>query len=164
MTSKAERRRRRKAARAALASATPPQPQHAVSGPYIASDSGPTPERQTRGLWINGNYDAHHDEIARLYAQRKLTPTQEQAARSFEELHTGYLAEYPELTGYKSCLAGGSGGYDGGDGNPAVIAEYRRAVRKVGMLGERELVWVCVEKHPVRRLDILRAALDALAG
>ena len=133
----------------------------------------PTPERMARGTWAEATgaaksqqpiIDLAHDRVGQLHCEKQITDAQEQTARAYQELHARYIDELPEISGYKSCLAGGSGGYDAGDGNAAVIAEYRRICRKAGMIGERELYNVCVMGDRPRNIMILRRALDDVSA
>ena len=133
----------------------------------------PTPERMARGTWAEAKgvvkslqsiTDLAHDVVGQLHCAKQITDRQEQAARSYQELRARFLEELPEVTGYKSCLAGGSGGYDASDGNAATIRDIRALERSVGMIGSSELHHVCAMDNPPRNLSILRQALDAVAG
>lgn len=138
----------------------------------VALCERPTPERHAQGTWAEAEgsmksrqpiVDLAADQIGRLYTRKQITSTQEQAARHWQELRARYLAELPEISGYKSCLAGSVPGYDDSDGNPAVIAEYRTLEGKLGVVYRRELLWVCDEGNEPTSVPKLRAALDVVA-
>lgn len=108
--------------------------------------------------------DAACDVIGALYVGRHITHAQEQAARAFQELRAAYLAELPDISGYKSCLDGGVPGYDDGDGNPEVIARYRSIEGKLELGQRRELLLVCDMGDRPTNIELLRAALDVVAS
>ena len=133
----------------------------------------PTPERKSRGSWAvpqgglksqQPMVDVASDMIGQLLVAKQITSEQEQAARQWQELRARYVAEMPEIQGYKSCLAGSVPGYDDGDGNPAVIAEYRGIERALGWRLRREVLWVADLDNAPTRIETLRAALDVIAG
>lgn len=181
--SRAKRRRNKKARKAsqvALAGGGSQNQQMAPTRPAYQADGvsrgeaiRPTSERMGKGTWAEPTgtaksqqpiIDLAHDRVGLLHCEKQITDAQEQTARAYQELHARYMDELPEVSGYKSCLAGGSGGYDAGDGNAAVIAEYRRICRKAGMIGERELYNVCVMGDRPRNIMILRRALDDVSA
>ncbi len=133
----------------------------------------PTDERRAHGSWAEPQggqksrqpvIDLAVDAIGRLLVQNKISSAQEQAARQYQQLRAAYLAEFPDIGGYKSCLAGGTPGYDDGDGNAAVIAEYRRMEGRLNLMQRRELLWVCDMGNRPTNLVLLRKALDILGG
>jgi hypothetical protein len=146
-----------------------------ASGPEIGlsvESSRPTTERKSRGTWAEPQGMGKHerpvvdlasDEIGRLYQAGRITSGQEQAARHFEELRAAYLDELPDVREFKSCLAGSIPGFDDGDGNPEVIAAYRKAERRMTLPQRRELLIVLNGERP-RNIETLRAALDAIGG
>ena len=172
MSSKAARRRAKKAAQKTLG-----QVIKEVTAP-AAQPSGrravrPTEERKAHGTWATPSGAVKHqqpmvdmasDQIGILFVRGKLNPTQEQSARAFQQARADYLCELPDVSGYKSCLAGSVPGYDDGDGNPAVIQAYRSLERRLRIGGYlREVIWVCAEDNRPNNLDALRAGLDLLA-
>ena len=133
----------------------------------------PTEERKAHGIWATPSGAVKHqqpyvdmvpDEVARLYVQGAITSTMEQSARSFQQARASYILELPDVSGYKSCLAGSVPGYDDGEGDAHVIAAYRSLERRLRIGGYlREVIWVCAEDNPPNNLDALRAGLDLLA-
>ena len=137
-------------------------------------DNRPTPERRARGVWQEptGKDASDHmlrdlapDMIGRLYTQRALNLQQHDAARDFQSIVAAFQAELG-LGGYRSCLADDGGGYDAGDGNPAVFAAYEGMKRRLGAVRFMFLRSEC-DKGPERNpgnLALLRNALDAFSG
>lgn len=132
----------------------------------------PTPERIARGVWTKPTGMGKHeipvtdltaDMVALLLHQQRITSGQEQAARTFQAARLAYLAELPEISGYKSCIAGDVPGFDDGDGDPVVIERYRDIERAVGLNGRRELLWVCDLGNKPRSIELLRWALDVIS-
>jgi hypothetical protein len=132
----------------------------------------PTAERMARGVWTEPKgmgkneipvTDVTADMIGLLLYRRIITSSQEQAARTYQAARLAYLAELPEISGYKSCIAGDVPGYDDGEGDPRVIERYRDIERAVGLAGRRELLWVCEDNQKPCRIDVLRLALDAIS-
>lgn len=134
----------KKRAKKARQAADAPTPANVSAAPavYVAEveDNRPTAERRARGIWHMPKgqgksdrpmFDRAEDMIGRLYAEGQLTDGQEMAARQWQEIHAAYEAEIG-CKGYRSCLDIGSGGYDGSDGNPAVMREYRRLLKALG--------------------------------
>ena len=133
----------------------------------------PTPERLQRGIWTEPKGMGKHeipvaditsDVIAALLHRQQITSSQEQSARTFQAARAAYLAELPEVGGYKSCLAGEVPGYDDGDGDPQVIERYRDIESAVGRKGRLELIWVCEDQQKPRSIDVLRWALDVIGA
>lgn len=131
----------------------------------------PTAERMARGVWTEPKGMGKHeipvtdlaaDMIGLLHYLGRITERQTQAALTFMEARIAYLAEIPDVTGYKSCIAGDVPGYDDGDGDPVVIERYRRMERALGRQGRIEMLWVCEGNHTPRSLDLLRWALDVV--
>jgi hypothetical protein len=132
----------------------------------------PTAERMARGVWTEPKgmgkneipvTDLAADMIGLLLIRRIITDSQEQAARTFQAARLAYLAELPEISGYKSCIAGDVPGYDDGDGCAETIERYRKIERAVGIAGRRELLHVCEEGQKPHKVDVLRWALDAIS-
>ena len=175
MSSKSARRRARKKRRTEAQQAVtyietlkepmpPPDAAESVS-------NRPTPERMARGSWAmpQGNQksrqpvvDAASDVVGYLHVQRLITTAQEQAARHFQRLRRAYMSEL-EITEYKSCLAGSVPGYDDGEGNKDVIAEYRTIEARLPIPLRREVLRVCDANHQPASLDRLRAGLNLMA-
>lgn len=131
----------------------------------------PTPERLARGVFTKPKGMGKHeipvtdltaDMVALLLHHQRITTGQEQAARTFQAARLAYLAELPEISGYKSCIAGDVPGFDDGDGDPVVIERYRDIERAVGLNGRRELLWVCDLGNKPRSIELLRWALDVI--
>lgn len=167
MTSKTQRRRKRKAANQ-QATTAPTADLRIVTAPISATTTQPTAERRARGTWHVtkiGLQDIACDLIGRLAVDGLLTGQQVEAARLFQEIHAAYVAELGTV-GYRSCIAGGSGGYDAGDGNPEAIRAYNRMAATVGP----KHLWIlrqdCAKGPDDRSWSIegLRSALDAMGA
>lgn len=100
----------------------------------------PTKERLCHGVWAKATgadrrsqpmVDLASDMIGRLFIEKKITAQQLESARAFQDVYEPYKAELG-LGGFKSCLAGGSGGHDDGDGNPEAFKAYYAMRDKVG--------------------------------
>ncbi|MGR3524851.1 MAG: hypothetical protein ACU0CT_02490 [Paracoccaceae bacterium] len=147
-----------------------------VSGPEIGlsvESSRPTSERKSRGTWAEPSGMGKHerpvvdlasDEIGRLFQAGRITGSQEQAARQYQELRAAYISELPDVRGFKSCLAGSVPGYDDSMGNPEVIAAWRKLDGRLSHPQRREMLLVCDMGERPRSIDVLRAALDAIGG
>ena len=166
-----QRRKTRRAQKRTLASMTAPHRPKRASQPLPSGPvERPTPERAARGRWTQPDeksaalVDLQSDVVGWLYETQQITTQQEHAARTFQSLRAAYMAELPEVSGYRSCLAGSTQGFDDGDGDPVVIVEYRTIERIVGLRGRVELLRVCEDQQPPVSLPILAAALDAIAG
>ena len=106
--------------------------------------------------------DIASDTIGLIHYRGQITSRQEQAARSFQAIRAAYLAELPEISGYKSCIAGDVPGHDDGDGDPVVIARYRKIERELGKQGRVEMLLVCADNEQPRSIELLRWALDVV--
>ena len=171
MASKAQKRRNKRRAKGD----TPDAPQRsgaqtiALRAVSKRQSTKPTPERRTRGVWVEGkdaqpDVDLACDMAGALYQARKISQQQLEAARSFQEVRAAYVAELG-VAGYRSCLAGGVGGHDDSDGNPEVFRAYRQITRG---LSPRQVVTLergldlspadagCLTVH------LIRSALDAI--
>jgi hypothetical protein len=135
--------------------------------------SRPTSERKSRGTWAEPQGMGKHerpvvdlasDEIGRLYQAGRITGSQEQAARLYQELRAAYLAELPDVRGYKSCLAGSVPGYDDSDGDAQIIASWRKMEARMNLAQRREMLIVCDMEQRPRSIEMLRAALDAISA
>jgi len=134
----------------------------------------PTAERLRQGKWATPQgtgksqqpmVDLASDMIGALYEARKISISQEQAARVFQQLRDAYVAEF-DLSGFKSCLAGGVSGHDDSDGNPEAKKAYEDLEKRIGMVKTAILEIECA-KGPDRKpndLIALHRALDAVAG
>ena len=131
----------------------------------------PTAERMAKGVWTQPKgmgkneipvTDIASDTIGLLHYRGQITSRQEQAARSFQAIRAAYLAELPEISGYKSCIAGDVPGHDDGDGDPVVIARYRKIERELGKQGRVEMMLVCADNEQPRSIELLRWALDVV--
>ena len=147
-----------------------------VSGPEIGlsvESSRPTSERKSRGTWAEPSGMGKHDrpvvdlasdEIGRLFQAGRITGSQEQAARQYQELRAAYISELPDVRGFKSCLAGSVPGYDDSMGNPEVIAAYRKVESLLGVKGRREMLWVADSDQKPTNIELFRWCLDAISG
>jgi hypothetical protein len=165
MTSKAQSLRNKRAQ-----AATKP-----VEAGYVPSPRGhtstPTNERLARGKWARPNKDhgAYVDQcsdmIGRLLVTGQINQSQEQSARAFSEVYGAYKIEIgiPEC---KSCIAVSSGGYDAGDGNPAVYAAYYKMREKIGRVKTSMLQNECFKDAEAMPYDLaaLRNALNCLGS
>lgn len=140
-----------------------------LAGVAKRQSNKPTKERQMRGVWAKGkdeqpDVDLAADMAGALYHRREITEAQLEAARSFQEIRAAYVAELG-VAGYKSCLAGGVGGHDEGDGNPEVFKAYRHITRRLSRPQVRVLE-VGLEMAPDQAGSLtvwkLRDALDAI--
>ena len=173
MTKAANRRKRKQRRQLDVRTMTPANVGEAPAV-YVAEveDNRPTAERRARGIWHMPKgqgksdrpmFDRAEDMIGRLYAEGQLTDAQEMAARQWQELRAAYQAELG-VKGYRSCLDISSGGYDGSDGNPRVVAEYRRLTKALGASASSILAQEC-SKGPERKpqhIAFLRIALDRM--
>lgn len=136
----------------------------------------PTDERKARGVWIEPQgamraaqptVDVACDAVGRMYERKLIGKAEEQAARRFQEIRAAYIAEMPDIAQFKSCIAGSVPGYDDGDGNPAILAAYRKIERTMTP-GQRSLVIaLCEGGHvpsDVLTYRRLRDGLCAMAG
>lgn len=176
MTSVAEKKRRKRAIKAKGRVSPSGKADHTTLAATVIQDrqsNRPTPERMSRGKWAEPQgpkksdqpiVDTQADMIAVLHAQGQISDGQEQAARHFQALRTAYLAELPDVKGYRSCIDPSVPGFDDGDGDPAVIAEYRGLERKLSYPQRRELLAVCESDQMRCNNEILRQALDVVGS
>jgi hypothetical protein len=169
MTSKAARRRERQKRaverfHALAATHGPKEAEDAPTGEILR----PTAERQAKGMWAELKprapaIDLACDYIGKLYAMKLIEYHHHEAARLFQGIVAAFQADLP-IGGYRSCLAEGFGGYDGGDGNPEAVRDYERMKRKLGAV---RFVYLRNETAKpadarVRDVDVLKRALDAV--
>jgi len=140
--------------------------------PRESRTARPTPERLAQGTWATPQGVGKHmqpmvdlasDMIGVLYQTKQINTSQEQAARLFQELRAAYLSELG-TKGYGSCLADNQTGYDGGDGNPEVIAAYRKLEDRIGRINTACLILEC-DRGPTDRpisMRAIKAALNAV--
>lgn len=164
------RARRRAKQRAAQAQAPQRTPSRSRStGASVALCDRPTAERLARGTWHIASkeapaVDVTSDMVGRLLASRQITQSQEQAARTWQELRRAYLAELPEISGYRSCIDPSVPGFDDGDGDPVIIERFRKIELALGHEGRRIMLWVCDQDERPYDVRLLRWALDVVAG
>lgn len=148
-------------------------PAHEAAQRAESDAERPTEQRRSRGTWAEPQGMGKHerpvvdlasDEIGRLYQAGRITSAQEQAARHYQELRAAYIAELPDVKGYRSCLAGSVPGFDDGDGNADVIRAFRSIEARMTLAQRREMLIVCDMEQRPRSLDTLRGALDAIGG
>lgn len=164
-----ERARKRFTILAAAANTNTPE-----EAPVIQDPFRPTPERRRHGKWADPQgqgkafqpvVDLAPDMIGSLYQSGKISTSQEQAARLFQELRAAFVAELG-TSGYGSCLADNTQGYDASDGNPEAIARYRTLEDRIGVLMTQTLTVEC-DKGPSDKpwdLAVLRNALDCVSA
>jgi hypothetical protein len=169
MISKRQRREIKKANSASTAVHRTAKPDlRVVTANRSEITTQPTPERRAMGVWHttkDGTQDMAHDMIGRLATEGKLTSQQVESARVFQETRAAYVAELG-INGFKSCLAGGSGGYDAGDGNPESIRAYSKIENAVGPKHIWMLRQECDKLASDKPWSIagLRDALDAMGA
>jgi hypothetical protein len=134
----------------------------------------PTTERRARGVWADPKradaktaapVDLASDMIGALYMAKKLTTSQEQAARAWQGLREGYVSELG-VSGYKSCLAGSSAGHDDSDGNPEAVKAYRSIEKRIGRIASACLIRETEKLSGDKPYDlnVLRNALNVVAA
>ena len=122
-TWKSSPKKGRKAAKAAK-----PQKTH--------DNNRPTPQREAMGKFEYKDktaFDMHHDMIARLHSEGKLSKAQEDAARAYEEVRAGFVSELGIAPIKDSCDAS-QGGFDAGDGNPAAKKAHDDMRKRIGRI------------------------------
>lgn len=138
-------------------------------------DSGQRPSewRRRRGVWADPTgsakstqptVDLAADMIGALHCAKRITDAQEQAARTFQQARRAYIAELPDVAGYKSCISTSVPGYDDSDGDAQVIAAYRSIERLLTMRERSEVLRVCEDNDKPSRLETLHNALDKIGG
>ena len=177
MSSKAAARRKKKAAQgqqSPQAARVAETTTNATSWANIGQTTRPTPERMALGKWIKPQgadkrsqpmVDTASDMIGRLYEQGQLTASQEQSARTFQELWAAYRSELG-VSEYRSCLAGGVGAHDESDGRPEVYAAWYGLCDKIGRVSVAAIkmhVERGADEKPIN-LPALKSALDRVAG
>jgi hypothetical protein len=137
--------------------------------PIVRDDARPTDERLARGQWTapnaSGAYvDTACDMIGRLLFDGLITQQQAQAARMFSEVYAAYRDEIG-IQDAKSCIAESSGGFDPGDGNPAVYKRYYAMTAKMGRANTSMLQTECLKDadNKPASLFALHFALNCLA-
>jgi len=169
---KRRRQREKEQMRGFMAESTSTAPQ-AASQPTDGKAERPTAERLAHGCWSEpqgmGKHerpfvDLHSDMVGLLFEGGMITTSQEQAARHLQQVRARYLEELPDISGYKSCIAGGVAGHDDSDGDPQTIAEYRQLERRLSRDQRAEVLRVCEEGNKPRSIDLLRGALNVIAG
>ena len=151
-----------------VATGQPPPPRGAAERP--------TDERKARGVWIEPQgamraaqptVDVANDAVGRMYERKLIGKAEEQAARRFQEIRAAYIAEMPDIAQFKSCIAGSVPGYDDGDGNPAILAAYRKIERTMTPAQRSLVIALCEGGHvptDVLTYRRLRDGLCAMAG
>jgi len=135
MSSKAQKRRNKRMAKAATQNTQDRSGAQTIALRAVSKRQSmkPTPERKARGVWVDGkdaqpDVDLAEDLAGTLFHARQISDRQLEAARQFQEIRAAYIAEFA-VPGYKSCLAGGVGGHDEGDGNPEAFRAYRKITK-----------------------------------
>lgn len=173
MSSKAQKRRNKRLAKAATQDTPERSGAQTIALRAVSKRQSmkPTAERRAHGVWVEGkdaqpDVDMASDMAGALFHARQISDRHLEAARAFQEVRAPYLAEY-ELAGFKSCLAGGVGGYDGGDGNIQAKQAYEHFIRNLAPCQVRVLeVGLYMEPDQAGSLTVwkLRDALDAIAN
>jgi len=171
VSSKAQKRRNKRLAKSSsqVAQDTTGEQVIAIRTVCKRQSMKPTAERRAHGVWVEGkadqpDVDMASDMAGSLFHRREITEQQLEAARAFQEVRAAYVAELG-VAGYKSCLAGGVGGHDEGDGNPEVFKAYRHITRKLSKPQIRVLeVGLDMPPEQVGSLTVwkLRDAIDAI--
>lgn len=104
--------------------------------------------------------DLASDYIGQLFHSKQINSSQEQAARTFQELRAAYVQELG-TTGFGSCLADNQQGHDSSDGNPEAIRAYEALTARIGRIKTASLV-LMTEGTEVD-ITALRRALDEVA-
>ena len=137
--------------------------------PVESDDAKPTEERLSRGQWATPNasgayVDTACDMIGRLLFDGLITQQQAQAARMFSEVYAAYRDEIG-IQDAKSCIAESSGGFDPGDGNPAVYKKYYAMTAKIGRTQTSMLQTECAKDADAKPASLfgLQFALNCLA-
>jgi hypothetical protein len=137
--------------------------------PIVRDDARPTDERLARGQWTTPNasgayVDRACDMIGRLLVENLITDQQAQSARMFSEVYAAYRQEIG-IQDAKSCIAESSGGFDPGDGNPAVYRRYYAMCDKMIPSQVSRLQTECDKDADAKPqcLSRLRFALNCLA-
>jgi len=164
---RAKKKRRTAPSRAASHTGPQKQPNPIRRGGHPAETAKPTKERLAHGAWVIGkrdepSVDLASDMIGALHCQRRITDAQLQAARAWQELRAEWLAEFPDIAGFKSCLHGSVPGYDDGEGNPAVMRAYRQMEQRLTLPQRRIMLLVCDQGQKPANIALLRQGLDAL--
>ena len=171
MTSTAQRRRQKRAAQARQAETGANTAGDMVAGVTAKKTGaqGPTPERRARGDWVKPPMgtpgpmiDLAADMIGALLSAGKITSQQEQAARLFQELRAGYVAELG-VAGFGSCFNTG-GGHDSGDGDIETIEAWRRMENRIGRVNSALLQHETAKGAECQPNDLgaIRLALDCV--
>jgi hypothetical protein len=174
--SKADRAKRRQKARAAMAALASvlPHARRAATTDRIEPPPPPAarvlPEQRDKGVWAEppkghggGVINLAPDMIGRLGFDRLLTPAQVDAARRWQEIEAGWLAQLG-AKGYRSCLDMTGGGHDGGDGDPAAIRAYDALCDRIGRICVATLKLECGKPDGAKpnNLAVLRNCLDVV--
>lgn len=177
MASKSSKRRRarKQAAQSHVAVHATANDAKATHAPDQATDNRkatrPTGERMARGRWRLPQGMGKHDQpvidtsadiIGQMHDAGQISNGQEQAARHWQALRAAYIAEFPDVSGFKSCLAGNVPGFDDGDGDEQVIREYRNLEARLSRTQRIEVLHVCEDGYRPRDIAILRGALNVV--
>ena len=173
MSSKAAARRKKKAAQGQQAPQAATTPETTPTATSARETTRPTPERMALGKWIKPQgadkrsqpmVDCASDMLGRLYESGSLTSEQEHSGRKFQEIYAAYKVEIG-IVETKSCLAGGVGGYEAGDGNEEVYKEYYAIRDKVGRVKIALLQSECSKLAHEKPYDLtsLKTALDCIS-
>lgn len=176
MSSKAQKRRNKRRAKGYIPPEVATNERTGVKGRSLRAvakrqSMKPTDERRAHGVWVEGkaeqpDVDLASDMAGTLFHRREINEAQLEAARSFQEVRAAFVAELG-VSGYRSCLAGGVGGHDDGDGNPEVFRAYRHITRQLTPPQVRVLeVGLDMPPEQAGRLTVwkLRDALDAISA
>lgn len=178
MSSQADARRRRKERNrinAANAPGAPLEPVTISTTPAQEREVAPTTEQRAKAAYAKpgegkGNNaghwrNLHPDMIGRLHHEGKLSQSQYEAARLWQEIRAAWVAELG-TPGYGSCLADNQSGYDAGDGNIAAVRAYTAMRDKIGRVASSVLSIECDKGADRRPSDLvfLRVALNRIGA
>ena len=172
MSSKAQKRRNKRLAKIIVTDAPERSGAQKLSLRSVARRQSmkPTAERKAHGVWVEGkdaqpDVDLASDMFGAMYQAREITQQQLEAARAFQEVRAAFVAELG-VSSYRSCLAGGVGGHDDGEGNPDVFKEYRRMTRGLSRAQVRhlEIASEMTAQDKLFSLPVIRDALEAICA
>lgn len=128
----------------------------------------PTPERKSKGTWVwTGTRQAgviHPMDVAAhpidaLEHSGQLSNEQASAGRDFEALWNA-AKQTPGIR--DSTTLWEPKGHESDDGNIEAVTRYRELARRIGMLRDRQLIWVCVYHNAPRNQNEIAQLREAL--
>jgi len=123
-----------------------------------------TPQRASHGVITKGDKNRPalvEDPLAAMLRLGGITYAEEQAGRSYAAL--AYAAHRSMgIRSHVSCLAGGSGGYDGDDGLVRVEREWRHVTTILPVVSRAYLDRVVIDGHAPTSLSAMTGVRKAL--